>query len=585
MLKQLIALFVFLVIIVSVTAQETDSDNDGIPDKQELIDGTNPHDASSNKIELVIVGTKAIGETIEIFLQHPALGKIKNVQFTITVKEGSEGSISMNSSNAGFVEFTISKPGLHEIIAKKGSFSIHSYFIPACKLELAPIAGFSFQLQLMVFFLSIVIAALGFSAFFNLLETIDPEYPLRQYPFFFSAFFGVSLFIISFLISLRVSIINSLLFDFVLIVLLVLLIRYLKGKRKIEDKGTAIEALSFLKLLPDFFDRALGRISKSKARQLEMEKMKKQISKKVEKFKTVSTEEKRFKKQHVLEMASESIASFNKYLLLLVGSKKPVMQNKAIEPKKSVQEIVKERKIETMISDIFDQLSSEPLPEQAQAKKKEKPKTEKKAVSKPGFFPSFLARLSLLKKTGITAPPNVLIELFDCFGNELKAKEAQFFLEGKKIKPVKIDNNRAFFKLKKGRRRFHVRLLGFVDLPLELNVEGSSINVRAELMHDVRLLIVDSAGNPLDDAFINISSGKKKAVDVNSEFIWKTPHPTGAPSGTALIALNPLKLPGKMLSIKIVKANYSKKEILIPAKRVSSAEQLKKTIELERIVK
>jgi len=498
------------------------------------------------------------------------------------VKESSGGSVRAHTGSAGFADYSITKSGLHEISAVHGDFSVKSSFVPSCREEVVSFGGFSLQLQLMVLFLSLVICTLGFTAFFSLLETIDPDYPLRQYPFFFSAFFAAALLIISFLLSLRLPVIASMSFDFVLIALLVLLVRYLKGKRKVEDKGRAIEALSFLKLLPDSFDGIFGRIIPHRAREQEMEKVKRQISKRVERFRIAGTEKRPEGKQHALEMAKDAISSFNSYLLVLTGSKKPEEPEKA-EVKKSPQQIVEERRVETMIADIGDQLSRDGMAEGQEEKPKEAAKG--KVAEKVAFISRLIERIPALKKTGIAAKPNISIELFDELGNALKAKKAEFYLEGKKVRPVKIDGGKASFKLKKGKRKFYVRLLGFVDFPAELDVGEKASSTKAKLPHGVMLSVADAKGNPLDDAFINIVSGKKKAVDINAEFIWKTPCPKGAPSGTALIPLNPLKLPGKMLSVKIVKANYSKKEILIPSQRVSSAEQLKKAVELEKIVK
>ncbi|GEM_PF-2718523 len=579
--KWLFALIFLAFFLLGAHAQMQDSDNDSIPDEQELADGTNPNDAQSNLLQLRVEGLAAVGEKVEISLWHPSLGTIEGVDFSVEAI-GYEKEFPSSS----IVEYEVVKSGLHTVRAKKGAFSVHTEFIPVCKTELASFGGFSSQFRLMLYFLSLAIGVLGFTAFRRLLETMGPDYPPAQFPVFFSAYFGFSLSLISLFLSLSLEIIPAMFTDLVLVLLLVASVRFLKGKEKMGKGKAGTKTHEFFSILPFPAERFFGKVAPHKRRAMEMEKMKRQISKKVERFRIASSAQQPGSRQHALDMAREGVSSLNSYLLSLVGAKKPPEEEE--EVKKTPQQIVEERRIESMIQDIEEQLLKEDkeggkVAEEGEAAPEKKPKilSRLKLPKAPRLIGKFIQTEESAKK----ADYNTVIELQDELGNPLDAKKPEFFVLGKKVKSAGTEKNKAFFKLKPGNHPMFVRLLGFLDLQIELSVSKTPSSFSAKMSHDLVISVTDAEDKPLDDAFINITTGNKKVVDIHSNFIWKTPAPEGAPQGTAFIPVNPLHLKGKMLSIKAVKANYSKKELLIPSNRVSSAEQLKKTISLERIVK
>ncbi|MEM0360145.1 MAG: thrombospondin type 3 repeat-containing protein [Candidatus Diapherotrites archaeon] len=598
MARFFVFILLFALFFSTVFAQLIDSDNDGVSDAQEAIDGTDASNAASNRLEIRVEGDLVVGNTINVSLVHPLLGNIKNADF-VFLSGGNRSE--MNSGASGTVRFEISSAGMLVIEARKGDFFLSREFYPACSVQAPIMVALLLPITLLSFFAIIVIVVLSFAGFKRLLIATESDYPLKKHAFPISLYVGFSCGLIAFFLYNALGTLLGMIVLFFMILLLLVsiwllreggFIKPVREKPLPKKARQAVKSLAFPTLLIAAFLEKIGR----KRKQPETEKnqfseiweLKEGIAESLDRFedakkKTAEAKDQVARQEAMTELKNEVFA-LNNYFKRLLGFKEPKIEPVKAERQKTLAELREEKRIQIMVDDLLDQMAKElnlkELPDVAPPKPREGKKTAK------GLTGLLYAIFIGGKKEPSAENANVEINLFDEFGNPLQAENAEFFVEGKKTEPLLVKENTAFFKLKAGEHQVFVRLLGFADNFLELRVEKEKRSFKANLLADLRLTIKDEKGESLRDAFVNIVDDKGKRVeDVLQNIIWRTPTPSNAPDGVVAIPLNPKELRSESIHVKIVRAQYALKEIIIPASRISTQKVLEKTVSLEKLQK
>ena len=580
------ALLLILITIASHCSALIDSDNDLVPDEQEIKDGTDPEDASDNALFLNVSGNIAVGNTVTLSVEHRVLGKIPDIDFIIKTKAK---TVNLNSGASGEVSFKIDEAGIHYITAHKKNFSLTTDIIPKCSYRKKPAAAVPFILLLAGHFTNVVVALV----FFLLLSIILRAY-LTSSSKLANSFAGIAAFAVffancSFLfpaerlvlhLSLLLELIAGLFTLWILKVKQVtkrLALRHELAKKrgiKLFKTPAIIFRIALLHLKAFLISKRLAVQSKLKLKRTmsmrkDVHKVKKKLNEAVmSTAKAKSCEE----AQKALHTVREQIENLHENLHKALTMKAEVAQ----KGEKSIEELRAERELELMIEDISEQLAQElnisELPEEIE------PVHEKKS-----FIAALLSRLKP-KPKGAKHEPNICITLSDEYGKALNASKAEFFIGGKRIQPIRTLAERAYFYFTQTVVELYVRYLGFVD-SYNMIEPGSALQEIAVRMKPTLVVnVVDESGNPLKDAFVTIVDEKdNKISDVYKNTIWKTPYPNNAEDGTASIPINPAELKSDVLKIRVVRAGYANKEVVIPASRISTEEQLVKIVTLEKI--
>jgi len=594
--KKAIVLLALLVFLQFSLVHALDSDNDNVSDTQEKIDGTDPFDPQSNLLEIRINGPLVVGSQVQVSLVHPSLGRIKNVDFTFFSNRAQQ---PLNSGSSGVVSFTIATAGRHQIVAKKNAFLSSFEFYPACSVLLPVSVRLSGVIFFLALFVSIIIGMLSYAGFKQLLFATDANYPLRKHSTIVAAYVGASGFVMVFWLYFALGGFFGMLSLFLCLVFLLVVLWAFKSRgllreseKKLSMKSMlTVKGLGFVPLLfAALAEKVFGKKKPIKAaestRLNEILELKRGISENIERIeeakkKSVEAREK-WSKQEAMDELRGEISSFNRYLKRMLGLKEKPVQAKA-KREKSLAELREEKRLRIMAEDLMEQMAREmnmlELPEGQDEPKKQRKTKHGKIVEK-------LVRIFIGKKKLSEAKANVEIRLWDENGNPLSAGNAEFFLAGKKAKPVFVRENTAGFQLKVGEYQFFIRLLGFIDSFLDVEAAKEKRSFKAVFLPDFRVVVTDEHGNELRDAFVNIVDEHGKRVeDVLENIIWKSPVPANASPGSIAIPLNPKKLSFSSFTLKVVKANYSQREVVIPTNRISTQKLFEKKVVLEKIKK
>jgi flagellar motor protein MotB len=583
---RLIVFILFLIIFTSYRLALIDSDNDLVPDEQEIKDGTDPEDASDNALFLNVSGNIAVGNTITLSVEHKTLGKIPDIDFIIKTKAK---TINLNSGASGEVSFKIEEAGIHYITAHKNNFLLTTDIIPKCGYREKPVAILPFVLLLTSHFTNIVVALIFFLLFSIILRAYLTSSSKLANSFAGAIAFAVFFANYNFLFPAEKLILHlSLLLELIagLFTLWVLKVKQIPKKLALKHELAKKRSLKLFKTLAIMFRIVLLQlqaflISKKLAVQSKLKlkralSMRKNIHKTKEKLneavlstaKAKSHEEAQKALHAIREQIEKLHESLHKALIL----KAEVAQKE----EKSIEELRAERELELMIEDISEQLAQElnisELPEEIE------PPHEKGNI-----LAALFAKIKPKPKEA-KQEPNVCLSISDEYGKALNASKAEFFIGGKQIQPIKVLAERACFYFTQTVVELYVRYLGFVD-SYNLIEPGSTLQeIKIKMKPTLVVNVVDENGNPLRDAFITIVDEKdNKISDVYKNNIWKTPFPSNAEAGTASIPINPADLKSNILKIRVVRAGFANREVVIPASRISTEEQLVKIITLEKI--
>ena len=571
-----------------------DSDNDSVSDDQELRDKTDPNDPNSNLLELRIEGERVVGNTIELSLVHPALGRIKNVDFSFFYGNNKQ---SPNSGSTGAVRFYIVNAGRHLVKAEIGAFSREFEFYPVCAVEVPVIAEFSWLVDFMGVFVAFVIGALSFAGFRKLLNATDADYFWRKHPLFITGYFGFALFVISVYAFQLLGRLTGLIALFVLLVVLLLvlwlfksqgLLKYvpdkpLSSKAKRALKGIGFPALIAASAAELFAAKKITPATKVDEMMVLREDITDGIDR-VNRAKAASFEAKsRNEKQAALRELGREVGSFNSFLTRFGGLKKSEPVVVVTVKDKSLEELRTEKRSKLMIEDLLAQMAREvnvyELPDEIE---EVQALAEKKKRSVFGVLKEIFIGESKYPKD----KANFDLLLFDFFGNPLPVKKAVFFVSGKTIKPLFSKGNLAAFQLTQGDHQVFVRLFGFIDSVVEASVSKEKTASEAKLSADFVLKLTDSEGKPLNDAFVNIlGSNNVKIEDALGNVIWKSPFPANAPAGTIAVPIDPSNMHFDSFKAKVIHAGYVLKEVIVPANRISTQKALEKKVSLEMLAK
>jgi len=592
-MRKLIVLLAFFLLFAGLS-WAADSDNDSVSDDQESIDGTDPGDPNSNLLELRIEGDRIVGSSIELSLVHPALGRIKNVEFSFFYGNNKQ---SPNSGSTGAVQFIIVNAGRHLVRVKTGAFSREFEFYPACAVAIPVIAEFSWLVDFMGFFVAFVIGALSFAGFRKLLNATDSDYFWRKHPLFVTGYFGLALFVISVYFYQLLGRLTGLIVLLVLLVVLLVVLWLLRSrgllkpvpdkplsrKAKRALKGVGFPALIVASLVELFVAKKKVPVTKVDEMLALREDITDSIGR-VNQAKAASFEAKsRSEKQVALKELSREVGAFNSFLMRFGGLKKSGPVAVAITKDKSLEDLRKEKRSKLMVEDLIDQMAKEvnvrELPDEPEGVKEP---VEKKKGSVFGVLKSIFIGDSKYPIDKV----NLDLRLFDSFGNPLPAIKAEFFVSGKKTRPLFSKDNLAAFQLMRGDLQVFVRMLGFIDSIAEVSVSKEKTASEVKLSADFVLNLTDGEGKPLNDAFVNIlGNNNMKIEDTFGNAIWKSPFPSNAPAGTIAVPIDPTNLHFDSFKAKVVRAGYVLKEVIVPANRISTQKALEKKVSLEMLAK
>ena len=587
--KKLVICLVFIIIILlfSFSYAVLDSDNDLVPDDQERLDGTDPENPSDNALFLNIEGSAIVGNTITLSIEHPTLGKIPDIDFLIRTKSK---EVSLNSGSSGELSFKIENAGIHYITAQKNNFLLTTYFIPTCKVKKKSIFALPLVSLITTNFTNFIVALLVFLLSSILISATVSNLKKRQVTLFASVI-GVAVLLTNYFLLFQLDRILTHISLFLEMILSIIAIWLLKTKGLVKkmlarEEKVTIKKPSFLKAIPIMLRIVLLRlesfiIAKRLAIQSKLHlkralkvkdhfsKTKKRLDKAIESTASAETHK---ELQESMYKIKEEIERLNETLHKALAMKADTAQKE----EKTLEEQRAEKKLELMIADIAEQLARE-------LNVPELPETIELPEEKQSIFAKLLSKLKPKPKVP-KEPPNICLNIYDEYNKALDATKAEFFIGSKKIEPIKTLANKAYFYFSRTVVELYTRYLGFVDSYSLIEPTSSLQELEVKMKPTLLLNIVDEEGNPLRDAFITILDAKgNKVEDVYKNSIWKTPAPSNAALGSAAIPLNPASLKYETIKVKIVRAGFQSKEIVIPSVRISTEEQYTKTIVLEKI--
>ncbi|MEM4598467.1 MAG: hypothetical protein QW400_02150 [Candidatus Diapherotrites archaeon] len=548
-----------------------DSDNDLVPDTQELLDKTDPKNPADNALALKIRGEIAVGKTVFISVEHPELGKMPGIEFSIKSKSKTTNIISTDSGEA---EYKIEEAGVHYINAKKGNFYLTQQMIPACGYEQKEQGIVPFAVLLTVNFTNLAVALIYFILLMTLLKayfTSSEDIAALIAGFgAFGVFYANYSLLMPIIASQRMIVQVYLLVEF-LVGLFSINITKTNASKKIAEKESIApekKSLSF----SGFFASIFARKQTPETRRVS--ELKKDIARTKARLGNAILEAKAAESKELVQEKMEAITEHIENLQKGLQEAKLMKAETERKESKTIEDLRAEKELELMIEDISKVLASElhisDLPEKIE------PVEEKKS-----FF-SFLKRKGK-EETKAIEKANVCISLSDAYGQALNASNASFFVGAKEIKPVKVLAEKAYFYFTATVVELYVRYLGYVDAYKMVETSDSLEEIEIKMKHSLLLTITDASGKELRDAFITITDDSgKKIEDIQKNSIWKTPFPTNASDGIAAIALNPANIKSGMLKINVVRAGFKNAEVLMPSSKISTEEQTAKVIMLEK---
>ena len=566
-----------------------DSDHDLVPDAQELKDGTDPENPMDNALFLNITGSRIVGSTITLSVEHKALGKIPNINFIIRTKAK---TINLNSGASGEVSFKVESAGIHYITAYKDNFSLTTDIIPKCGYSKKQPAIVPFVLLLTGNFTNIVVALIFFLLFSILVRAYFSS--SAKVANSFAGIAAITIFFANYnflLPAAKLTSFLSMLLEMIsgLFVLWVLRLKQITKKlalrheptkptKKGHRKWLRALAIMFRILLLQFraFLIAEKFAVRSKFTLKKTRGMRKDAHRAREKLNEVLLNTAKAKSSEEAQKAMHAIKEQIEKLHNSLHVAKAMKAEVAQKQEKSIEELRAERELDLMIEDISEQLAQE-------LNISELPEKVTPVYKKRSLFATLLARFRPRPKES-QHEPNICLIITDEYGKPLNAENAEFFIGSKQIHPIKLLAERACFYFTQTVVELYVRYLGFIDSYSMLEPSSTLTETTIKMKPTLVVNVVDEAGNAVKDAFITIVDEKENKVsDVYKNNIWKTPFPNNAEAGTASIPLNPTILTSGVLKIRIVRAGFANKEIVVSATRISTEEQLVKIITLEKI--
>ncbi|MEM4663175.1 MAG: hypothetical protein QXM75_04085 [Candidatus Diapherotrites archaeon] len=560
-----------LLLLISANCfSSLDSDLDLVPDEQEILDKTNPNDPGDNALTLKIYGEVVLGNTVTMAIEHPTLGKIKDIEFSIKSKTK---TVNLNSANSGEVTYTIEEAGPHYISAKKNNFALYQQMVPACGYEQKEATILPFVVLFTANFTNLTIALILFLLFIMIMQAylINSE----DLAALFAGFLAFGVFYVNQSMLLPMLSTERLMVQIYLLVELVVGLFTIHLTKTDAMKRIAEKAAHAKKPSEGLF-KGLISFKKKQANELERINMlkkditiaKRGLSNAILEAK-VATDSAEF--QEKMEKISEHIERLQRNL----QETKLMKENAIRKTSKTIEDIQAEKELDLMIEDISRILATE-------LNITELPETIEPVKEKKTLFGILATKLKKPSKTELEKA-NVCISLSDTYGQALNASNAIFFVGNKEIKPIRTVAEKAYFYFSATVVELYVRYLGFIDQYQMIETSDVLEEIQIKMKHSLSLTITDVTGKELRDAFITITDESgKKVEDIYKNSIWKTPSPANASDGTAAIALNPTQIKGNILKINIVRAGFKSKEIIIPASKISTEEQQSKVIMLEK---
>jgi len=587
-MRKVIAIALAFLLLLVYCSALLDSDEDLVPDEQEIKDGTNPDDPNDNALAITITGDVVVGNTVVLSVEHKELGKIPDVDFTIKTKTR---TINLNSGAQGEVSFKIEEAGAHYITAQKKRFSMMRYISPICSNDEKNVSMVPFVILLTGHFTNIVVALLAFIVFATLLRSylIKSRHIANLFSGIgaFAIFFANYQFLFPMLPTERIIVQLSLLGELLGAISALAVLRMKKLTKKIlreetKEAGEKKQGFSVASILQPISMRirgifALREAHKDASTKLEkMSALKEEINQTKMKLTGAIAEmqklEHRGKAQEKMHAISQQIEKLHEGLYKAKAMKADVEQKE----EKSIEELRAKRELELMIEDISELLAKE-------LQVSELPEASEPAYERRSFIEKLKEKFKT--KTKETASKaNVCLSISDWYGKALNASMAEFFIGNKEIKPSRVVAEKAYFYFPQTVVELYVRYLGFVDSYHMIEPDSELKEIQIKMKPNVLINVVDSDGVPLKDAFITIVDEKEEKIeDIYKNTIWKTPFPNNAEDGTAAISINPATLKASVLKIRVVRAGFANKEVVIASSKISTEEQLAKIITLEKI--
>lgn len=588
----LLLLVLVMLVFLKFAYGVLDADEDLVPDEQERLDGTDPEDARDNALFLNIEGETIVGNTIALSIEHPSLGKIPGIEFSIKSKSK---HYRIKSDSNGIAKFKIESAGIHYITASKKNFLLEAHFIPKCKIKEKTIQLLPMVSLFANIFTGIIVALLTFLIFFSIFSIRFAALKGKRANVF-ASFIALSVVVANIFFLSRFSAVLIHISLFLETVVCVLVAWFLKAKgilrkmlvhEKPGQKQAEMGIFRIFKVLPIWFHIQLLRLQEfflakrlafeSKLHLARVSKIKRDVSKSkkglIQAIEATAKEEEKSKLQEHLHRIQAEIERLNQAMHKALAMKRELEQKE----EKTIEEHRAEKELELMLADIADQLARE-------LNVPELPEKIEPTVKKESIFSKLISRFKSIRKARIAREPNICLSIYDEYNKPLDASKAEFYLGGNKIEPIKTVANKAYFYFSRTVVELYTRFLGFVDGYSLIEPGASLQEIEVKLKPTILLNIVDEQGNALKDAFITILDERgAKIEDIYSNSIWKTPFPSNASEGIAAIPINPASLKYATIKIKVVRAGFQSKEVTVPSARITTEAQYAKTIVLERI--
>ena len=509
---------------------QIDSDDDGVSDYQEKIDGTDSNSASSNLYRIVIESDSvAVGTVERLFLFHPAMGRIADVNAAFEFPDGRTMPISPNED--GTIVFSPSEEGTYWVTLSRKSFSDRIRFrafsqtvVPvgtigkgeqAAATPTIPVPfALLIALSLLVEVFSFMLSKVFFSTSQSRLERA------RQ------LLIRITLSIALFSIPVGLGFVPSIGFH--------------------NATGIAILELALWFLIVHYKTKISG-------------------------FHVVYLFERMLFREKSVHPTMESEAEQRIEAIMAQEKSAPAMASED------------ERLKEELLANLRKAMESSNAPKSA-------PKTvSKEPQNEPLWFPEPSIGEAKKSSNGMryfekmaqsTGSETISITLKNQLGSTLNASKATVLINGKRVQSIAMDSASTLSFVSSKNDSIELQYPGHVAFREKVaqTGRGKTLGWTIELQSVIQLKVLDDVGNAVNLAFLSIQGdAENRVVDVRGDFIWQTKN------GWAFIPIDVASIQSRRLKVKCVQAHFEEGTETIALEKGAIEKPIVRTIRLKRL--